>query len=49
VPRVLIADNLASYGVAHRRLTPGVDHRRWKYLNNPAEDSTNPPERENAQ
>jgi hypothetical protein len=37
VPRVLITDKLASYGVAHRRLTPGVEHRRSKYLNNRAE------------
>src|SRR5947209_107552 len=35
VPRVLITDKLGSYGVAHRRLTPGVAHRRSKYLNQP--------------
>ncbi|MGH3779481.1 MAG: IS6 family transposase, partial [Pseudonocardiaceae bacterium] len=34
VPRVLVTDKLASYGVAHRRLTRGVEHRRSKYLNN---------------
>jgi hypothetical protein len=34
VPRVLVTDKLASYGVAHRRLTPGVEHRKSKYLNN---------------
>jgi putative transposase len=28
VPRVLITDKLASYGVAHRRLMPSVEHRR---------------------
>jgi putative transposase len=38
VPRVLITDKLGSYGVAHRRLTPGVEHRRSKYLNNRAEN-----------
>jgi putative transposase len=34
VPRVLVTDKLGSYGVAHRRLTSGVEHRRSKYLNN---------------
>ena len=38
VPRVLITDKLASYGVAHRRLIPSVEHRRSKYLNNRAEN-----------
>jgi putative transposase len=42
VPRVLITDKLASYGVAHRRLTRGVEHRRSKYLNNRAENSHQP-------
>ena len=32
VPRVLVTDKLASYRVAHRRLIPGVEHRRSKYL-----------------
>ena len=32
MPRVLVTDKLASYGVAHRRLIPGVEHRRSKYL-----------------
>ena len=32
VPRVLVTDKLASYGVARRRLMPGVEHRRSKYL-----------------
>ena len=31
-PRVLVTDKLASYGVAHRRLIPGMEHRRSKYL-----------------
>jgi putative transposase len=41
-PRVLVTDKLASYGVAHRRLMPGVEHRRSKYLNNRAENSHQP-------
>jgi putative transposase len=39
VPRVLVTDKLASYGVARRRVMPGVEHRRSKYLNNRAENS----------
>jgi putative transposase len=42
VPRVLVSDKLGSYGVARRRLTPGVEHRRSKYLNNRAENSHQP-------
>ena len=42
VPRVLVTDKLASYEVAHRRLIPGVEHRRSKYLNNRAENSHQP-------
>jgi putative transposase len=42
VPRVLVTDKLASYGVAHRRLIPGGEHRRSKYLNNRAENSHQP-------
>jgi putative transposase len=42
VPRVLITDKLGSYGVAHRRLTPGVEHRRSTYLNNRAQNSHQP-------
>jgi putative transposase len=41
-PRVLITDKLGSYGVAHRRLTSGVEHRKSKYLNNRAENSHQP-------
>ncbi len=33
---------LASYGVARRRVMPGVEHRRSKYLNNRAENSHQP-------
>jgi putative transposase len=36
LPRVLVTDKLASYGVARRRMMPGVEHRRSKYLNNRA-------------
>jgi putative transposase len=42
VPWVLVTDKLASYGVVHRRLMPGVEHRRSKYLNNRAENSPQP-------
>ena len=42
VPRVLVADNLASYQVAHRKLLPSVTHRRSKYLNNRAQNSHQP-------
>ena len=39
VPRVLVTDKLASYGPAHRVVTPSVEHRQSKYLNNRAETS----------
>jgi putative transposase len=39
VPRVLVTDQLGSSGVARRRLIPGVEHRRLKYLTNRAENS----------
>jgi putative transposase len=42
VSRVLVTDQLGSYGVAHRRLIPGVEHRRSTYLNNRAENSPQP-------
>jgi putative transposase len=42
VPRVLITDKLASYGVAHRELLPSVEHRRSRYLNNRGENSHQP-------
>ena len=42
VPRVLVTDKLASYGVAHRELMPSVTHRQSKYLNNRAENSHQP-------
>ena|GEM_PF-3359611 len=43
VPRALVTDNLASYGVAHRELMASVEHRRSPYLNNRAENSHRPP------
>jgi putative transposase len=42
VPRVLITDKLASYGVAQRELLPSVEHRRSRYLNNRGENSHQP-------
>ena len=36
---MIVTDKLASYQVAHRELLPSVTHRRWKYLNNRAENS----------
>ena len=42
VPRVLVTDKLASYGVAARELMASVGHRRSKYLNNRAENSHQP-------
>ena len=39
MPRVLITDKLASYGVAARELMASVEHRQSKYLNNRAENS----------
>jgi len=33
VPRVLVTDKLASYGVAHGELMASVEHRRSRYLN----------------
>jgi putative transposase len=41
-PRVLVTDKLRSYGVAHRRLMPSVEHRSSKYLNNRVENSHQP-------
>jgi putative transposase len=42
VPRVLVTDGLASYGVAHRELMRSVEHRTSKYHNNRAENSHQP-------
>jgi putative transposase len=42
VPRVLIADKLASYGAAKKETMPSVEHRQHKGLNNRAENSHQP-------
>ena len=42
VPRALVTDKLASYGVAARELMASVEHRRSRYLNNRAENSHQP-------
>jgi putative transposase len=42
VPRVLITDQLKSYGAAKRELLPSVEHRQYRYLNNRAENSHQP-------
>ncbi len=42
VPRVLVTDGLASYGVAHRELMRSVEHRKSKHQNNRAENSHQP-------
>jgi len=39
VPRVLITDQLKSYGAAQRESLPSVEHRQHRYLNNRAENS----------
>ena len=42
VPRVLITDQLRSYGAAKREILPSVEHRQHRYLNNRAENSHQP-------
>jgi putative transposase len=42
VPREIVTDKLRSYGVAHRSITPGVDHNTQQYANNRAELSHQP-------
>jgi putative transposase len=42
VPRVIITDQLKSYGAALRELLPSVEHRQHRYLNNRAENSHQP-------
>ena len=42
IPRVIITDQLKSYGAAKRQLLPGVEHREHRYLNNRAENSHQP-------
>ena len=48
-PRVIVTDKLKSYGVAQRRLLPGVEHRQSRYLNNRAENSHRPTRRRERQ
>ena len=48
-PRVLITDKLASYGAAKKEITPGVEHRKHKGLNNRAENSHQPTRRRERQ
>ena len=42
VPRVIVTDQLRSYGAALREFLPGVEHRQHRYLNNRAENSHQP-------
>lgn len=42
MPRVIVTDNLRSYGAAHREVMPSVEHRQSKYFNNRAENSHQP-------
>jgi putative transposase len=42
VPRVIITDQLKSYGAAKREILPVVEHRQHRYLNNRAENSHQP-------
>jgi len=42
VLRVIVTDQLKSYGAAKREILPGVEHRQHRYLNNRAENSHQP-------
>jgi putative transposase len=42
VPRVIITDQLKSYGAAKREMLRSVEHRLHRYLNNRAENSHQP-------
>ncbi len=42
MPRVIITDQLKSYGAAMRDSLPSVEHRQHRYLNNRAENSHQP-------
>src|ERR671926_824495 len=48
-PRILVTDKLASYGAAKREITPGVEYRQHKGLNNRAENSHQPTRRRERQ
>jgi putative transposase len=41
-PRVIITDKLGSYVAAKKLISPDVEHRRSRYLNNRAENSHQP-------
>ena len=41
-PRVMITDKLASYGAAKKEITPAIERRQHKGLNNRAENSHQP-------
>ncbi|MFF9764657.1 MULTISPECIES: IS6 family transposase [Streptomyces] len=45
LPRVVVTDELRSYGAAHREVMPSVEHRSHKGLNNRAENSHQPTRR----
>jgi putative transposase len=45
VPRVLVTDQLRSYGAAHREIMRSVEHRQSRCLNNRA-DNSHPPIRQ---
>jgi putative transposase len=42
VPRVIVTDQLKSYGAAKREMLPSVEHRQHRYLDNRAENSHQP-------
>ena len=42
IPRVIITDQLGSYGAAKREILSGVEPRQHRYLNNRAENSRQP-------
>jgi putative transposase len=42
VPRVIVTDQLKSYGAIKREVLPSVEHRQHRYLNNRAENSHQP-------
>jgi putative transposase len=48
-PRVIVTDELRSYGVAQRQLLSRVVHRQSRYLNNRAENSHRPTRRHERQ
>jgi putative transposase len=42
VPRVIVTGKLKSYSAAKQEISPGVEHRQHRYLNNRAENSHQP-------